>query len=143
MNRFRAYRYLLGINLPPILGALLFYSYIDLKSHGSISLIDSGEDPFLPLRALVELIGIAYIFIGIQAIIATSIMEFFVLKKWRSFPVRIFSAIGLGILSGATLVELEFVVIGSIVGFFAGLGLIIINRREALVPPQLTETTAL
>ncbi|HEY9031080.1 MAG TPA: hypothetical protein VIM93_06950 [Kangiella sp.] len=130
MNRFRLYRYLLGINLPPILGAILFYVYIDLAKDGTVTLIDSGDDPFLPIRALLEIIGFAYILVGIQALIATTIMEFLVLTKVKSFTLQMFIAGLLGLVSGGVLGEWLFLVIGLIVGICAGYGLITLQRYE-------------
>ncbi len=130
MNRFRLYRYLLGINLPPILGAILFYVYIDLANDGTVTLIDSGDDPFLPIRALLEIIGFAYILVGIQALIATTIMEFLVLTKVKSFTLQMFIAGLLGLVSGGVLGEWLFLVIGLIVGICAGYGLITLQRYE-------------
>lgn len=132
MNRFRLYRYLLGINLPPILGAILFHIYVDLKADGTVTLIDSGDDPFLPIRALLEIIGFAYMFIGIQAITATTIMEFLVFKKVKSFTLQMFIATCLGLISGATLGSWEFVGIGIIVGFCAGYGVLHLHQKEMI-----------
>ncbi len=130
MNRFRLYRYLLGINLPPILGAVLFYIYVDFKAHGTVTFIDSGDDPFLPIRALLEIIGFAYMFVGVQAITATTIMEFLVLKRIKRYSIQMFIAGCLGLISGATLGEWPFVVIGILVGFCAGFGLIKLQQKE-------------
>lgn len=130
MNRFRLYRYLLGINLPPILGAILFYIYVDFTDDGTVTLIDSGDDPFLPIRALLEIIGLAYILVGIQALIATTIMEFLVLTKVRSFVLQMVIAGFLGLISGGILGEWLFLGIGIIVGFCAGYGLITLQRSE-------------
>ena len=130
MNRFRLYRYLLGINLPPILGAILFSIYNDLRASGTVTFIASGDDPFLPIRALIEIMGVAYIFIGIQAVTATTIMEFLVLKKVKRYFIQMLIAGCLGLISGATLGLWEFVVIGIIVGFCAGYGLMEIQRKE-------------
>ncbi|MCW8856042.1 MAG: hypothetical protein OQJ95_01680 [Kangiella sp.] len=130
MNRFRLYRYLLGINLPPILGAILFFIYTELRTSGTVTFIDSGDDPFLPIRALIELMGFAYIFIGIQAVTATTIMEFLVLKRVKRYSIQMFIAGCLGLISGATLGSWEFVVIGILVGFCAVFGLIKLQRKE-------------
>lgn len=130
MNRFRLYRYLLGINLPPILGAILFFIYADFTDDGTITLIDSGDDPFLPIRALLEIIGFAYMFVGIQALIATTIMEFLALTKVKSIVLQMVIAGLLGLISGGVLGEWLFLGIGLIVGFCAGYGLIVIQRNE-------------
>lgn len=139
MNRFRLYRYLLGINLPPILGAILFYIYVDFTDDGTVTLIDSGDDPFLPIRALLEIIGFAYMFVGIQALIATTIMEFLVLTKVKFFVLQMVIAGFLGLISGGVLGEWLFLVIGLIVGFFAGFGLILIKNKETATNVASTE----
>lgn len=130
MNRFRLYRYLLGINLPPILGAILFFIYADFTDDGTITLIDSGDDPFLPIRALLEIIGFAYMFVGIQALIATTIMEFLALTKVKSIVLQMVIAGLLGLISGGVLGEWLFLGIGLIVGFCAGYGLIWFKQKE-------------
>lgn len=130
MNRFRLYRYLLGINLPPILGAILFFIYADFTDDGTITLIDSGDDPFLPIRALLEIIGFAYMFVGIQALIATTIMEFLALTKVKSIVLQMVIAGLLGLISGGVLGEWLFLGIGLIVGFCTGYGLIWFKQKE-------------
>ena len=133
MSLFRLYRYLLGINLPPILGAILFYIYADFTDDGTVTLIDSGDDPFLPIRALLEIIGLGYILVGIQALIATTIMEFLVLTKVKSFVLQMIIADLLGLLSGGVLGEWLFLGIGLIVGFCAGYGLILFKQKESSI----------
>ncbi|WP_417446648.1 hypothetical protein [Kangiella sp.] len=108
----------------------MFYVYIDLANDGTVTLIDSGDDPFLPIRALLEIIGFAYILVGIQALIATTIMEFLVLTKVKSFTLQMFIAGLLGLVSGGVLGEWLFLVIGLIVGICAGYGLITLQRYE-------------
>ncbi|AUD79112.1 hypothetical protein CW740_07570 [Kangiella profundi] len=116
--------------MPPILGAILFFIYADFTDDGTITLIDSGDDPFLPIRALLEIIGFAYMFVGIQALIATTIMEFLALTKVKSIVLQMVIAGLLGLISGGVLGEWLFLGIGLIVGFCAGYGLIWFKQKE-------------
>ncbi|MBD3667979.1 MAG: hypothetical protein HUJ16_08470 [Kangiella sp.] len=119
--------------MPPILGAILFYIYVDLSDDGTVTLIDSGDAPFLPIRALLEIIGLGYILVGIQALIATTIMEFLVLTKVRSFVLQMVIAGFLGLISGGVLGEWLFLGIGLIVGFCAGYGVIWFKQKESSI----------
>ncbi|WP_144394374.1 hypothetical protein [Pleionea sediminis] len=82
--KYRVYRFLVGLNLPPILGALLFFTWVELNSGaGSVPSNSSVQmhGHFLAVRALIEVIGFAYIYVGVQSVISTLIMEFLVFKK--------------------------------------------------------------
>lgn len=72
-------------------------------------------------------------FVGIQALIATAIMEFLVLTKVKFFVLQMVIAGFLGLISGGVLGEWLFLVIGLIVGFCAGYGLILIKNKETAI----------
>lgn len=78
-------------------------------------------------------------FVGIQALIATTIMEFLVLTKVKFFVLQMVIAGFLGLISGGVLGEWLFLVIGLIVGFFAGFGLILIKNKETATNVASTE----
>lgn len=126
----RLLRILIGINVPMVIGALLFYLTVVIEK-GDTPFVGPPDDPWLDLRAFFELIGIAYIFMGIQAIVATIIMEFLVLRKVRKLSLQVLAGALLGLLCGMTLTALEFALIGLATGLITGALMIRVYRKQS------------
>lgn len=104
MNRSQVIlRLAIGAVFPPVLGSII------VGGIGFLSVL-----PF------------AFVFVGIQALIYSLVMEFFVNRRIHSLPASLVCALVLGGLSGvvpALLLGLEFMLVGCGVALVVGFGL--------------------
>ncbi len=134
---YRIYRIFTGFILPPILGSvfLIYWMtnwYSSPKTAGAKkpSHDYTGFDDFF-----IFTVGFAFLFVGLQSIISTLIMEFVVFEKTDLKGAWLFWGVVMGILSGLTLIGLGIgfvmVLIGALVGLITAAALIKILSIEA------------
>lgn len=116
-GRSRIKRLLLGVFLPAIIGALIFVIEDFFRSIvNDKPLVNYFEIfPFILL--------FAYMFVGIQSVIYSLIMEFLVNNRIKNNIVVVLLSTVLGILSGIIFLRTEFIITGAITGFVMGVGL--------------------
>ncbi|TQV71007.1 hypothetical protein FLL45_22020 [Aliikangiella marina] len=145
-KKYSVYRFIVGLNFPPIVGALIYFMLLELNSDPSVVASNPNApmpDQLLPFRALIELIGFAYIFVGVQSIISTIIMECLVFKQTKLNQYWLGFGVLLGGLSGTTLLGFGFTMIG--IGIVVGalcsfwLNQLVLKQKNSLLQPAVSE----
>lgn len=119
--------------LPPLLGVLFLFILLTVKAGLLKNAPVSGFLYFWP-SDFWSTVPIAYVFMGLQSIIYSLLMEFIgqrILTRsggvaGKSFYVIL--SIALGVAAGVTTSLLRFVSIGAIVGFIVGSVLLLIHK---------------
>ncbi len=128
----RFYRLVVGFFSPLIFGSILFSIVIILKKAESGSI---PVDYFIEtLSALPKIFVLAMMFVGLQSLTYSIIMEFLVRPRVRKLTYFLLTSCFLGLLSGLIpgilIIALEvFLPIGILAGLFAGL-LIYVKENE-------------
>ena len=122
-RRFRAFRLLLGLVAPPILGSILFLILALIRdTSAGLLQIDRLFDYFAQLHVV---IFFAFVFVGIQSLAFSLIMEFVVRPGVSGLRYFLLISCLLGLLSGCVpgvLVDdlVSFLPVGALVGIIVG-----------------------
>jgi hypothetical protein len=122
------FRFILGVFLPMILGTAVFLIIGTITS--SKESVGFSEILSIILMSLI-LFPFAMIFVGVQSLIYSFLMEFAVNPFVKSDLIAVLISLLLGVLSGFVLSDPEMMMIGAIVGLVVGIILRSIYTFEA------------
>ncbi len=118
MKHGRYYRITIGVLLPPLLGFIPVGMYLAIDKALESSSIDMFSVFIVAGGILMVLIG-SYLFVGVQSIVYSLVMEFLVAPKVRSKKLAIFLSGAMGFLSGL-LISTGLSFLGLLVGCLVG-----------------------
>ena len=128
----RGTRLIFNFLVPPIFGALIVGVPIAIAESGIILSVEGVLDM---LGGLAGFIFLALIFMGLQSIIYSLIMEFIILPIATNYFQYVIGSTFLGIIAGlGTFGNREMATVGGVVGMLAGLisyNLVVSNNTDA------------